>query len=574
MNSIAKNAFSIVLSLALVVGLLPSAAYASPEDSGQQAEDGSVESSPSGSDTAVGEDQGIDESKTSTTEQSESGGATVDEGASAESNSAAVSTEDPAPEFDRAEIWSAGVDDASEAERIYSSEAGISTFSARASLRPMTFSSEMLYFCKYESSQNYDQGLSSGDGYHAMGYFQFDNRYCLGRFLKAVYNYNPSRYSCLKVIGDRYGWDVTGATRSNGAFTQLGNDLNNAWHAAYDANPTEFSQLQNGWAYIEYYDASDGVRGALMTMGIDIDNRPDCIKGLVWGMTNLFGKGGGASYIEDGYYYGANWFYKNSGINNSMGDEEFVRTLCTYVVNNVAKRYPNQTQYHKGWQNRYKKEMAECLSMVGESEQEFAGVYEYEYYLEKNPDVAAYYGDDRRGAFEHFLNYGMKEGRASAPGFDVASYYNANVDLRRAYGINDLSKYYRHYVEYGKNENRTCLGVGDLKSYVSTYGGVDYSPVYDGACYYGSYSDLRTAFTKKTSYVELVDDASLLRHFVRDGMREGRRACEGFDVHLYRNGNSDLERAFRGDLTSYFMHYLRYGQAEGRDGLGRSSSVG
>lgn len=365
MNSIAKNAFSIVLALALVVGLLPSAAYASPEDSDQQVEDSSVESSPSGSDAAVGEDQGADESKTSTTEQSESGGATVDEGVSAESNLAAVSTEDPAPEFDRAEIWNAGVDDASEAERIYSSEAGISTFSTRASLRPMTFSDEMLYFCKYESSQNYDQGLSWGDGYHAMGYFQFDNRYCLGRFLKAVYNYNPSRYSCLKVIGDRYGWDVTGATRSNGAFTQLGNDLNSAWHAAYKANPTEFSQLQNGWAYIEYYDASDGVRGALMTMGIDIDSRPDCIKGLVWGMTNLFGKGGGAWAIEDGNYWGANWFYKNSGINDSMGDEEFVRTLCTYVVNNVAKRYPSQTQYHKGWQNRYKNEMAECLDYLG-----------------------------------------------------------------------------------------------------------------------------------------------------------------------------------------------------------------
>ena len=197
-----------------------------------------------------------------------------------------------------------------------------------------------------------------------MGYFQFDNRYGLGSFLKAAYNYNPSTYSALKVIGDRYGWDVTGATRSNGAFTQLGNDLNTAWHAAYKANPTEFSNLQNGWAYIDSYNGSLGARGCLKAFGINLDNRPDCIKGLCWGMVNLFGAGGGASYINNGNYYGANWFFKNSGINDSMSDEAFVTTLCDYVVNNVAKRYPKQSVYWTGWQNRYKSEKADCLRYI------------------------------------------------------------------------------------------------------------------------------------------------------------------------------------------------------------------
>ena len=197
-----------------------------------------------------------------------------------------------------------------------------------------------------------------------MGYFQFDNRYGLGSFLEAVYNYNPSTYSALRVIGDRYGWDVTGATRSNGAFTRLGNDLNTAWHAAYKANPTEFSNLQNGWAYIDSYNGSLGARGCLKAFGINLDNRPDCIKGLCWGMVNLFGAGGGASYINNGKYYGANWFFKNSGINDSMSDEAFVTTLCDYVVNNVAKRYPKQSIYWTGWQNRYKSEKADCLNYL------------------------------------------------------------------------------------------------------------------------------------------------------------------------------------------------------------------
>lgn len=246
-------------------------------------------------------------------------------------------------------IWADGLDDPSEVMDVYPPDTNeIELYSNGSSISPMTFSDEMLYFCKYESSCNYDQGLSSGDGYHAMGYFQFDNRYGLGSFLKAVYQYNPSKYKALKVIGDRYGWDVTGATRGNNTFTRLGNDLNTAWHAAYKADPDEFSRLQNGWAYTEYYSGSLGARGCLGAFGINLDNRPDCIKGLCWGMVNLFGAGGGASYIKNGKYYGANWFFKYSGINESMSDETLIVTLCDFVVNNVSKRYPKQQIYWKG----------------------------------------------------------------------------------------------------------------------------------------------------------------------------------------------------------------------------------
>mgnify|MGYP000268323243 CR=1 FL=1 len=39
-----------------------------------------------------------------------------------------------------------------------------------ARLSPVKLSDEMLYFAIYESGHNYDQGLSYGDGYNAMGY--------------------------------------------------------------------------------------------------------------------------------------------------------------------------------------------------------------------------------------------------------------------------------------------------------------------------------------------------------------------------------------------------------------------
>ena len=367
--AVGKKLLSVFFSFTLVMGLLPYSAFADPSDS-------SSDSTKSSSDASTSnESEFADGGVASKPDPSDSEGGMDSNGSVSGAEDAGFGVDGDftdeqelsAPDYSdgKLAIWADGLDDPSDVTDVYPPDTNeIEAYANGSNLQPMSFSSEMLYFCKYESSCNYDQGLSSGDGYHAMGYFQFDNRYGLGSFLKAVYNYNPSTYSALKVIGDRYGWNVTGATRSNGAFTQLGNDLNAAWHAAYKANPTEFSNLQNGWAYIDSYNGSLGARGCLKAFGINLDNRPDCIKGLCWGMVNLFGAGGGASYINNGNYYGANWFFKNSGINDSMSDEVFVTTLCDYVVNNVAKRYPKQSIYWTGWQNRYKSEKADCLGYL------------------------------------------------------------------------------------------------------------------------------------------------------------------------------------------------------------------
>ena len=367
--AVGKKLLSVFFSFTLVMGLLPCSAFADPSDSSSNSTEPSSDASTSN------ESEFADGGVASKPDPGDSEGGMDSSGSVSGGEDAGFGVDDEfaneqelsAPDYSdgKLAIWADGLDDPSDVTDVYPPDTNeIEAYANGSNLQPMTFSSEMLYFCKYESSCNYDQGLSSGDGYHAMGYFQFDNRYGLGSFLKAAYNYNPSTYSALKVIGDRYGWDVTGTTRSNGAFTQLGNDLNTAWHAAYKANPTEFSNLQNGWAYIDSYNGTLGARGCLKAFGINLDNRPDCIKGLCWGMVNLFGAGGGASYINNGKYYGANWFFKNSGINDSMSDEAFVTTLCDYVVNNVAARYPKQSVYWTGWQNRYKSEKADCLKYL------------------------------------------------------------------------------------------------------------------------------------------------------------------------------------------------------------------
>ncbi len=379
--SLAKKLSSIFLSIVLVAGLLPYSAYADPaagsstaqNDETTQYEDDGIAAYPSDDDFAVDSGNGDagegpevvywgEDFADSSSNQNASSQSAADQAASSQSAYAEG----------KLAIWAAGLDGAS-AEEIYPTDANqVESYANGSGLTPMSFSEEMTYFCKYESSCNYDQGLSWGDDYHAMGYFQFDNRYGLGSFLEKVYNYNPSKYWALKQIGDIYGWDVYGNNGStnyykNGRAYSLREDLNWSWHQAYAADPTEFSELQNGWAYTEYYSGSLGAKGILGALGINLDNRPDCIKGLCWGMVNLFGAGGGVSYINQGYYYGASWFFKNSGINDSMSNKELVTTLCDYVVNNVASRYSSQPQYHQGWQNRYKNEKNDCLNYLAKN---------------------------------------------------------------------------------------------------------------------------------------------------------------------------------------------------------------
>ena len=70
------------------------------------------------------------------------------------------------------------------------------------------------------------------------------------------------------------------------------------------------------------------------------------------------------------------------------------------------------------------------------------------------------------------------------------------------------------------------------------------------------HSDLASVFGK--------DDAALLKHFVDNGMSEGRRASEEFDLNAYKVYNPDVVNAFGDDNKSYYIHYIENGKAEGR----------
>ena len=205
---------------------------------------------------------------------------------------------------------------------------------------------------------------------------------------------------------------------------------------------------------------------------------------------------------------------------------------------------------------------------------DYSSVFDANYYLSNNPDVAKATAGNSELALDHFINYGMSEGRRGSASFDVQSYFNEYPDLRAAFGF-DLVKYYEHYVTAGKAEGRHGTGCSKIEGYATTINGVDYSSVYDPSFYLSNNEDIRNAFSKRSpAGVVMIDDAAVLRHFVSCGMAEGRRGSESFDVLSYYNRYPDLRRAFGANLTALYGHYLSSGRAEGRFATGCASLAG
>ncbi len=187
---------------------------------------------------------------------------------------------------------------------------------------------------------------------------------------------------------------------------------------------------------------------------------------------------------------------------------------------------------------------------------DYGAVYSFNYYIENYGDIYANYRNNPEGAIEHFVNYGMNEGRQAVATFDAKSYRNRYQDLRCIFGFNDLPKYYMHYIESGKNEGRDTSFCGTIIDPVHGVFGVDFSSVYDYEYYKSNNQDVYMAIGD--------DDIALFRHFLENGMNEGRQASENFNIVAYANNNPDLIYAFWINLPEYYYHYINSGKAEGR----------
>ena len=85
-------------------------------------------------------------------------------------------------------------------------------------------------------------------------------------------------------------------------------------------------------------------------------------------------------------------------------------------------------------------------------------LFSAEEYAELYPDVVKAHGNEEAALWDHFVTYGLSEGRALSKSFHVFAYRDAYEDLQEAFG-NDLIAYYIHYATHGMQENRSITTV-------------------------------------------------------------------------------------------------------------------
>jgi hypothetical protein len=87
---------------------------------------------------------------------------------------------------------------------------------------------------------------------------------------------------------------------------------------------------------------------------------------------------------------------------------------------------------------------------------DYSGVFDPGYYADTYPDLKNAFGYNEELLLQHFVNYGMSEGRQAKSDFNVIMYRNRYADLQNAFGA-DLKSYFLHYIRYGKAEGRTAV---------------------------------------------------------------------------------------------------------------------
>lgn len=73
--------------------------------------------------------------------------------------------------------------------------------------------------------------------------------------------------------------------------------------------------------------------------------------------------------------------------------------------------------------------------------QNYAAVYNFEDYMAFNPDVKAVYGNNPTAALQHFVTFGMNEGRQASRGWNLAEFKRNHPDYVDIFGNNNAVYY-------------------------------------------------------------------------------------------------------------------------------------
>ena len=143
--------------------------------------------------------------------------------------------------------------------------------------------------------------------------------------------------------------------------------------------------------------------------------------------------------------------------------------------------------------------------------------FDASYYLEKNPDVK----DAGLDPFQHFMQFGFREGRNPHPLFNTSYYLEKNPDVKDA-GLNPLA----HFLEFGIYEGRNP------------------HPLFNTSYYLEKNPDVK--------------DAGLnpVEHFLEFGFHEGKDPNPFLSIAAYKEQNPDIHNFY----PNPFLYYLEKGE--------------
>ena len=166
--------------------------------------------------------------------------------------------------------------------------------------------------------------------------------------------------------------------------------------------------------------------------------------------------------------------------------------------------------------------------------------FDADYYLSQNADVSAAVQSGQTTAIAHFLLFGHRENRDPSEFFDASDYLLKNPDVQAAVDAGLIDSAFEHYLESGAEEGRQS------------------GLLFNESFYLAQNSDVAAAVQKG-------DFALGLYHFLSFGQHEGRDPSAAFDQSAYLDRYGDVAAAIAGGvLASGFEHYVMHGRAEGR----------
>ncbi|MBD2258477.1 L-type lectin-domain containing protein [Pseudanabaena sp. FACHB-2040] len=211
--------------------------------------------------------------------------------------------------------------------------------------------------------------------------------------------------------------------------------------------------------------------------------------------------------------------------------------------------------------------------------------YDETYYLCRNPDIAVAVANGFfTSGYEHFLTFGLLEGRSPSILFRETYYLNQNPDVAQAKVDGVVVSGFQHYIQFGQVEGRDPSALFNERAYLAANGDVQaavgeglFTSGFDHYIEFGASEGRGPSlilFNENYYLTQYSDVASALasdvitsgfQHYILFGQGEQRNPSGIFDEAAYLAANSDVAGAVSaGAFSSGFQHYILSGRCEGR----------